>query len=100
MQNDKQEIELIKEHYNKQLSKVKEECRLLEEMQCQYKENKKDEEYMQNFLDALPKFNSDMAMVDSSTSLSDEDTKFRLSMIFANINENCDDVPAITTTLK
>ncbi|VVC28745.1 Hypothetical protein CINCED_3A011113 [Cinara cedri] len=100
LQNDKREIELVKEHYNHQLSKLKEECRILKEMQCQYKENKEEEESKNKFLKDLPKFNSDVALVESSTSVSDQDTKFRLNMMFANIDESRDDAPAITTTLK
>lgn len=100
IQNDKQEIELVKEHYDKQLSKVKEECRILKEMQCQFKENKIEKEFKDNFLKDLPKINSNIPLVDSSISVNDQDTKFGLSMMFENIDERCDDVPAITTTLK
>jgi predicted ATP-binding protein involved in virulence len=94
MQKDKNEIELIKEQCNKQLSALKEECRVLKEMKCQYEENKEEEYFKKKFLEDLPKFSSDMVMVDSNASVSDQDAKFRLSMM---VDEgNCDDASVLT----
>lgn len=96
IQNNKYNIELVKEQFNKQLSEVKEECRILKEIQCQYKENKEEEESKKKFIEDLPKFSSDLVMVDSNTSVSDQDANFRLSMMLADI----DDITVIPTTPK
>jgi len=96
IQNNKYNIELVKEQFNKQLSEVKEECRILKEIQCQYKENKEEEESKKKFIEELPKFSSDLVMVDSNTSVSDQDADFRLSMMLADI----DDITVIPTTPK
>jgi len=100
MQNGKCEIELVKKQFNKQLSEVKEECRILKEMLCQYKENKEEEESKKKFIDELPKFSSDLVMVKSNTSVTDQDADFRLSMMLADIDDTCDDIPVVPTTPK
>ncbi|XP_060843203.1 hamartin isoform X3 [Rhopalosiphum padi] len=100
IQNDKYKIELVKKQFNKQLSEVKEECRILKEIQCQYKENKEEEESKKKFIEELPKFSSDLVMVDSNTSVSDQDANFRLSMMLANIDDSRDDISVIPTTPK
>ncbi|CAH1709062.1 hamartin isoform X2 [Aphis gossypii] len=100
IQNNKYNIELIKEQFNKQLSEVKEECRILKEIQCQYKENKEEEESKKKFIEELPKFSSDLVMVDSNTSVSDQDANFRLSMMLADIDDSRDDITVIPTTPK
>lgn len=93
--NEKREIEIIKEQFNKQLSGIKEECRILKELHCRYQENeleKNSKKYCQcqesklednskmEFIDRLPKYNVDMA---SNTSISDEGADFRLHMMMA-----------------
>lgn len=103
MQNDKSEIELVKEQFNKQITELKEECRVLKEIKCQYEENKEEEESktrFEQFLKNLPKFNSEVTMVDSQPSTSDQDANFRLSMLLAEKNESCDVVPDVPTTSK
>lgn len=100
MQNGKCEIEKIKHQFNKKLSEVKEECRILREIQCQNKEYKEEEESRKKFMEELPKFSSDLAMVDSNTSVSDQDANFRLSMMLADIDDSCDNIPVIPTTPK
>ncbi|XP_001942982.2 hamartin isoform X2 [Acyrthosiphon pisum] len=100
MQNGKCEIEKVKHQYNKKLSEVKEECRILKEIQCQNKEYKEEEESRKKFMEELPKFSSDLVMVDSNTSVSDQDANFRLSMMLADIGDNCDNIPVIPTTPK
>jgi len=100
MQNGKCEIEKVKHQFNKKLSEVKEECRILKEIQCRNKEYKEEEESRKKFLEELPKFSSDLVMVDSNTSVSDQDANFRLSMMLADIDDNCDNIPVIPTTPK
>lgn len=100
IQNNKYNIELVKEQFNKQLSEVKEECRILKEIQCQYKENKEEEESKKKFIEELPKFSSDLVMVDSNTSVSDQDANFRLSMMLADIDDSRGDITVIPTTPK
>lgn len=100
MQNDKREIELVKEQFNKTIFELKEECRILKEAQCRYKENKEEEEYKKKFLDDLPKFSSDVAMVDSNASVSEQDIEFRISMMSADIDNSSNNPPVITTTPK
>jgi len=100
MQNGKCEIEMVKQQFNKKLSEVKEECRILKEIQCRNKEYKEEEESRKKFLEELPKFSSDLVMVDSNTSVSDQDANFRLSMMLADIDDNCDNIPVIPTTPK
>ncbi|XP_022179521.1 hamartin isoform X3 [Myzus persicae] len=100
MQNGKCEIENVKKQFNKKLSEVKEECRILKEIQCQNKEYKEEEESRKKFLEDLPKFSSDLVMVDSNTSVSDQDANFRLSMMLADIEDSCDNIPVIPTTPK
>jgi len=100
IQNNKYNIELVKEQFNKQLSEVKEECRILREIQCQYKENKEEEESKKKFIEELPKFSSDLVMVDSNTSVSDQDANFRLNMMLADIDDSRDDISVIPTTPK
>ncbi|KAL4148614.1 hypothetical protein QTP88_002799 [Uroleucon formosanum] len=100
MQNGKCEIESIKHQFNKKLSELKEECRILREIQCQNKEYKEEEESRKKFMEELPKFSSDLAMVDSNTSVSDQDANFRLSMMLADIDDSCDNVPVIPSTPK
>lgn len=103
VQKDKSEIELVKEQFNKQLSELKEECKTLKEIKCQYEEKKEEEEAKQKFeqfLSTLPKFSSDVTMVDSQSSVTDQETKFRLSMLLADKDESCDVVPDVPTTPK
>lgn len=95
VQKDKSEIELIKEQFNKQLSELKEECRLLKEIKCHYEENEEEKDSKKKFLEELPKFSSDMIMVDSNTSVSDQEAKFRLSMMLTN-DGNCEDASVLT----
>lgn len=102
VENEKSDTELLKEQFNKQLSELKEECRILKEIKCQYEENKEEEESKQRFeqfLKELPKFSTDVTMVDSQSS-TDQDAKFRLSMLLAEKNESCDVVPDVPTTPK
>lgn len=103
VQNEKSDTELLKEQFNKQLSELKEECRILKEIKCQYEENKEEEESKQRFekfLKELPKFSSDATMVDSQSSVTDQDAKFRLSMLLAEKDESCDVVPNVPITPK
>lgn len=103
VQNEKSDTELLKEQFNKQLSELKEECRILKEIKCQYEENKEEEESKQRFeqfLKELPKFSSDVTMVDSQSSISDQDAKFRHTMLLAEKDESCDVVPDVPTTPK
>lgn len=81
MQNEKRDIELVKEQFNKTIFELKKECRILKEFQCRYNENKEEEESKKKFLEELPKFSSDVAMVDSNISVSEEDTEFRISLM-------------------
>jgi len=100
MQNDKCEIEKVKQQFNKKLLEIKEECRILKEIQCQNKEYKEEEESRKKFLEELPKFTSDLVMVNSNTSVSDQDANFRLSMMLADIDDSCDNIPVLPTTPK
>lgn len=97
MQNDKREIELVKEQFNKTIFELKEECRNLKEFQCRYIENKEEEESKKRFLEELPKFSSDVAMVDSNISISEQDTEFRISLMSADIDDSSNNVHVITT---
>lgn len=100
MQHTKCQIELIKEQFHKQLSEVKEECRILKEMQCQYTENKEEEQSKKQFIEELPKFSSDLVMVKSNTTVCDHDAEFRLNMMLKDIDNRCDDISAVPTTPK
>jgi len=97
IQNDKREIELVKEQFNKQLSEMREECKTLREIRCQYEENKEEEESKKKFLEELPKFGPDVIMVDSNTSVSEQDTEYRRGMMLAaDIDDNCEDIPVLS----
>jgi len=97
LENDKREIELIKEQFNKQLSEIREECKTLREIQCQYEENKEEEESKKKFLEELPKFGADVIMVDSNTSVSEQDAEYRLGLMSAaDIDDSCNDIPILT----
>ncbi|XP_025197525.1 hamartin isoform X3 [Melanaphis sacchari] len=100
IQNDKHKIELVKKQFNKQLSEMKEECRILKEIQCKYREDKEEEESKKKFIEELPKFSSDLVMVDSNTSVSDQDANFRLSMMLADIDNSRGEISVIPTTPK
>lgn len=72
IQKDKRDMELINEKFNKELSEIKEECRILNEEYCQYKEQKEEEESKCTLLEELPMFSSDAIMVESSISVNDQ----------------------------
>lgn len=97
LENDKREIDLIKEQFNKQLFEIREECKTLREIQCQYEENKEEEESKKKFLEELPKFGADVIMVDSNTSVSEQDAKYRLGLMSAaDIDDSCNDISILT----
>lgn len=100
IQNEKRDFEFVKEKLNKQLSKANEECRILKDMQFQYKENKEESESKKEFLQKLPEFGPDVVMVDSNPIVCDQDVEFRLGMMMADIDDNCDNIPISTTTSK
>lgn len=72
IKKDKCEMELVKEQFNKELSEIKEECRILNEEYCHYKEQKEEEESKCTLLEELPMFTSDAIMVESSISVNDQ----------------------------
>lgn len=97
VQNDKRKIELITEQFNKQLSEIREECKALREIQCQYEENKEEEESKKRFLKDLPKFSPDVNLVDSNITVSEQEAEYRLGMMLAtSIEDGCNDIPVLT----
>lgn len=100
IQNDKHEAELVKEQFNKQLSELKNECKVLKEIQCQYEENKKEEESKKQFLEELSKLSSDIAMVNSNIPMNVQEADFRYSLMSASIDDSCDNVSVTTPTPK
>lgn len=91
IQKDKQEMELVKEHFNKQLSELKEECRILREKNYQYEMNEEENEFKKQFLENLPKFSADALMVDSNISVNDQEAEHNLGL--ADIDYSLYDVP-------
>lgn len=100
IQNDKREIESVKVQFNNQLSELKKECKALKEIQCQYEENKKEEESKQKFLEEISKLSSDIAMVNSNISINVQEADFRYSLMSASIDDGCDNVSVTTPTPK
>lgn len=101
-QNHSYELELVKEQYNKKLSEIEKECVALKEIQCQFEEMKKENEGTnKKFLEDLPKFSSDMKMIDSNISMSEHDRDYGLQMLSTNIGEdNFDGIRTATTSPK
>lgn len=100
LQNEKRDFEFAKEQLNKQLSEAKEEYKILKEMLFQYEENKEEAESKKEFLEKLPEFGPDVIIVDSNTVVCDQDAKFRLGMMLADIDDSGDNIPNSTTTSK
>lgn len=94
-QNYNYELELVKEQYNKKLSEIEKEYTALKEMQCQFEENKKENEANKKFLENLPKFSSDMKMIDSNILMNEQDRDYALHMLSIDIDN--DDLEEILT---
>lgn len=98
LQNDKHEMELVKEQLNKQLSELKEECRILREKNAIHENNKEEEEFRKQFLEGLPKFSSDAVMVDSQISVNDQEAEHKLGL--GDMDYSSYDLPSTITTPK
>ncbi|XP_050534355.1 hamartin isoform X1 [Daktulosphaira vitifoliae] len=96
LQNEKREIERVKEHYSKQIAELEEECRILKEMQCRYHQNELEELSKRECLTDIPKFNTDIKLVNTNSPISSQGAEFRLNMMLAKNDEESDENHDVT----
>lgn len=91
LQNEKREIERVKEHYSKQIAELEEECRISKELQCRYHQNKLEELSKRECFTDIPKFNSNIRLVNTNSPISSQGAEFRLNMMLAKNDDESDE---------